>query len=39
MKLNEKQLAQVDAQVKPQFVETNKKAFAAGREAGQTDEA
>ena len=31
-------LAEIGAQVKPQFVETNKKAFAAGREAGQTDE-
>lgn len=31
-------LAEIEAQVKPQFVETNKKAFAAGREAGKTDE-
>lgn len=32
-------LAEIEAQVKPQFIETNKKAFAAGREAGQTNEA
>lgn len=31
-------LAEIGAQVKPQFVETNKKAFAAGKEAGKTDE-
>ena len=28
-------LAEIEAQVKPQFIETNKKAFAAGREAGK----
>lgn len=32
-------LAELEAQVKPQFIETNKRAFAAGREAGQINEA
>ena len=32
-------LAEIEAQVKPQFIETNKKAFAAGREAGKAHEA
>lgn len=31
-------LAELEAQVKPQFVETNKKAFLAGREAGRKNE-
>ena len=28
-------LTEIEAQVKPQFIETNKKAFAAGRKAGK----